>query len=98
MELFDKHLSEDGKGVHYDKLAADPIFHLFVRATAELQAVDIEPLGREERIAFFLNTYNVIIIHALALVGPAKNFFERRDSISANLASLFSCLKKLQYK
>ncbi len=78
LELFDKHLSEDGKGVHYGKLAEDPIFHLFVRATAELQAVDIGPLTREERIAFFLNTYNVIIIHALALVGPAKNFFERQ--------------------
>lgn len=68
--------------MHYDALAADPSFHLFVRASSELQTVDITPLNREERIAFFLNTYNVIIVHALAFLGPAKNFFERYSSQS----------------
>lgn len=77
LELFDKHLSEDGKNVKYSAMAEDPVFHLFVRATHELQVVDLEPLTREERIAFFLNTYNVLIVHALTMVGPAKNFLER---------------------
>ena len=81
LELFDKHLSEDGKGVQYEAMAVDPVFHLFVRATHELQVVDIEPMNREERMAFFLNTYNVLIIHALTLVGPAKNFLERYAAI-----------------
>lgn len=98
LELFDRHLSEDGKSVQYEALAKDPLFHLFVRATAELQRVDIGPLSREERIAFFLNTYNVLIVHALALVGPAKNFFERCELLpylslkEQSVSSIYSCM------
>lgn len=77
LELYEAHLSPDGKGVRYSHLAADPLFRLFVTATAELRGVEVGPLGPEERKAFFLNTYNVIIVHALAVVGPASNFLER---------------------
>ena len=39
--------------------------------------VDVTNLSREERIAFFLNTYNALVVHALATFGPASNFLQR---------------------
>ena len=77
LELYEAHLSPDGKGVRYSEMAADPVFRLFVTATAELREADVSSLGPQERKAFFLNTYNVIIVHALAVIGPASNFLER---------------------
>ena len=77
LRLFDKHLADDGKSVKYGALAEDPDFWLFATATAELQGVDPTPLNREERIAFFLNVYNVLIIHAQVAFGGPSNFFSR---------------------
>ena len=37
LSLYGTHLSEDGRGVDYTALKADPDFALFVAATAELQ-------------------------------------------------------------
>ena len=39
--------------------------------------VDVTSLSREERIAFFLNTYNALVVHALATFGPASNLLQR---------------------
>lgn len=75
--LFDRHLSADGRVVKYKMLKQDPDFQLFITATAELQGVDPTPLSREERIAFFLNIYNVLIVHAQAALGGPHNLLSR---------------------
>lgn len=72
--LYERHQSEDGK------LVQDPEFQLFVTATAELQAVDPISLKRDERIAFFINIYNVLIVHAQAVLGGPRSFLARSDS------------------
>ena len=75
--LYDSHLAADGRSVDYSALTKDPGFPLFVTATAELQAVDPSPLDRDQRIAFFLNTYNVLIVHAQAVRGGPSGLLER---------------------
>ncbi|KAG2439584.1 hypothetical protein HXX76_004936 [Chlamydomonas incerta] len=65
LRLYDKHLSADGRAVSYGALRADPLFRDFVAATAELQKVDLGPLSREELMAFAINLYNALIVHAL---------------------------------
>ena len=75
--LYDAHLTSDGRSLDYSALSKDPGFPLFVTATAELQAVDPSPLNRDERIAFFLNTYNVLIVHAQAVLGGPSGLLER---------------------
>lgn len=78
LELYDKHLSPDGRGVSYKKIKTDPKFWEFVDATAELQQVDLTPLTREELMAMFINLYNAAIIHGLVVYGT-----QQLDTLSA---------------
>eukprot|EP00959_Pyramimonas_sp_CCMP1952_P234653 4902888-Pyramimonas_sp.AAC.1 len=34
-------------------------------------------MSREEKIAFFINVYNMLVIHATVVRGPPKNTAER---------------------
>ena len=60
--LYDKHLAADGKAVDYEGLSADPDFQLFVDASAELQKLDVSAFSREERLAFWINIYNILVV------------------------------------
>lgn len=62
LALYDKHLASDGRAVDYKGLAGDPEFSAFVDATAELQKVDMSSLSREERMAFWINIYNILVV------------------------------------
>ena len=77
LQLYDKHLTGDGKALNYEALRSDPDFKTFANATAELQKVELMPLTREERMAFFINIYNAVVVHALAIFGPASNLQQR---------------------
>jgi len=39
-------------------------FAAYVEATGELQVVDLHPLTRSERTAFFINVYNAMVAGA----------------------------------
>ena len=67
LALYDKYLAPDGRAVDYKGLAADVEFSDFVDATAELQKVDMAGLSREERMAFWINIYNILVVCSLCL-------------------------------
>lgn len=77
LELYDKHLSEEGKSVDYSGLAKDELFKQFEVAATEMQQIDVAPLSRSERIAFFLNVYNILVVHSHARLSPPSNFIQR---------------------
>ena len=77
LQLYDEHLTADGKALNYEALRKDPMFKSYANATAELQKVDIASLDRQERKAFFINIYNAVVVHALAVFGPASNLQQR---------------------
>ena len=77
LRLYDKHLTADGKALNYEALRRDAIFKTYANATAELQKVDIATLDQPERMAFFINIYNTVVVHALAVFGPASNLQQR---------------------
>lgn len=56
-------------------LATD--FAEYTRAAGELQKVQLEGLSREERMAFFINIYNALIVHGLVQFGTAENWIKR---------------------
>jgi hypothetical protein len=74
LSLYDTHMTVDGKKVNYKAMARDPAFRLYVDAAAELQKVDLASLStrREEAMAFWINVYNAMVVHATAAVGPAE--------------------------
>ena len=49
---------------------------MYVKRTAELQRVKIEDAPREEKLAFFINVYNALVIHAFVAVGPPVNMWQ----------------------
>lgn len=49
----------------------------FVEASAELQAVDPSGLPENERKAFFINLYNIMIVHANVVIGAPKTASDR---------------------
>ena len=39
--------------------------------------VNLYQMTRDERIAFFINIYNALVVHAMALFGPAETTLKR---------------------
>ncbi|CEG01687.1 Domain of unknown function DUF547 [Ostreococcus tauri] len=82
LKLYDEFLSADGRAVDYAGLRASAGFKDFVESSEELQRVNLNALSREERIAFFINVYNALVIHATCVFGAPKNTIERLDFFS----------------
>lgn len=49
LDLYERHLAEDGSAVDYKGLRRDPAFADYVDATAELQHVDLAAMSEPER-------------------------------------------------
>ena len=78
LALYDTHLADDGAAVDYDGLRRDPRFRAYVDLAASLDDVDLGRLdSKEAKLAFWINTYNSLIVHALTVVGPAENTLQR---------------------
>jgi len=60
-------ISEEGRAVDYSALKESDLFKEYLERTKSLKAVDLGSLERTEKIAFFLNIYNSLTIHSLAL-------------------------------
>lgn len=63
--------------VDYKGISQSKKFEAYVRATAELKRVDLSTLSREEKVAFFVNVYNALVIHAFVVQGPPNNTWKR---------------------
>ncbi|KAG2502191.1 hypothetical protein HYH03_000678 [Edaphochlamys debaryana] len=95
LELYDAHLSPDGRSVSYGAIRADPRFARFVAATAELQKVDLSPLPRSELMALGLNLYNALIVHALVALRMTRMGSAERATFFSRTAKY--CIGGLDY-
>ncbi|XP_006819587.1 uncharacterized protein LOC102804375 [Saccoglossus kowalevskii] len=77
LAIYSDFLSSDGKSVDYKGIAESKKFNLYVKTTAELIRLDMNSLKREEKLAFFINIYNALVIHANVKVGPPVNLWQR---------------------
>jgi GH15 family glucan-1,4-alpha-glucosidase len=76
---------EAGTGrVAYEKMQQSEIFQTYLRLSNDLKNMDLAALAsREEKIAFWINLYNVIVIHGVIALGirdsvkEVWNFFRR---------------------
>ncbi|XP_067051078.1 uncharacterized protein [Acropora muricata] len=77
LTLYSKFLSKDGRGVDYVAMGESEDFKAYIKHTAELQRVKLEGMTREETLAFFINIYNALVIHANVVRGPPVNLWQR---------------------
>lgn len=77
LQLFSEHLSPDGKCVDYKAMSLSPAFQRYCDLAVRLQRVELRSLSREEKLAFFINTYNALVIHGNLRLGAPTNMWQR---------------------
>ncbi|KAI0560195.1 DEP domain containing protein [Gracilaria domingensis] len=63
--------------VDYSSLAKSEQFRKYTLAAAELQHVQLVALNQDERLAFFVNVYNALCLHAHVVHGHPNSVFRR---------------------
>ncbi|XP_034740889.1 uncharacterized protein zgc:152951 isoform X1 [Etheostoma cragini] len=77
LKLFSEHLSADGKSVDYKGMSVNPAFERYCELAIQLQRVELLSLSREEKLAFFINIYNALVIHGYLRLGAPSNMWQR---------------------
>ncbi|XP_030642057.1 uncharacterized protein zgc:152951 [Chanos chanos] len=77
LKLYSDHLSADGKTVDYKAMSRSPSFEHYCELAVQLQRVELLSLSREEKLAFFINIYNALVIHGNLRIGFPKNVWQR---------------------
>ncbi|XP_038576186.1 uncharacterized protein zgc:152951 [Micropterus salmoides] len=77
LKLFSEHLSADGKSVDYKGMSVNPAFERYCELAIQLQRVELLSLSREEKLAFFINIYNALVIHGYLRMGAPTNMWQR---------------------
>ncbi|KAM8855529.1 uncharacterized protein AB9W97_020360 isoform 2-T2 [Spinachia spinachia] len=77
LKLFSDHLSADGRSVDYKGMLGNPAFDRYCELAVQLQRVELLSLGREEKLAFFINIYNALVIHGSLRLGAPTNMWQR---------------------
>lgn len=76
--ILEAYTSVDGKHVDYRSIHGSEEFARYLRIVEELQRVDLQDMPREEKLAFFINLYNMMAIHAILAWGHSPGALERR--------------------
>jgi hypothetical protein len=70
--------------VAYERMRASPLYDRYVEISRCLNRLDLDRLGdRTDRLAFWINLYNVLVIHGVIALGivdsvkEVRNFFRR---------------------
>ncbi|KAJ8399622.1 hypothetical protein AAFF_G00410330 [Aldrovandia affinis] len=77
LKLYSDHLSADGKLVDYKAVSRSPSFERYCELAVQLQRVELRTLSREEKLSFFINIYNALVIHGNLRLGSPKNMWQR---------------------
>eukprot|EP01125_Pyxidicula_operculata_P018614 TRINITY_DN6623_c0_g1_i1.p1 TRINITY_DN6623_c0_g1~~TRINITY_DN6623_c0_g1_i1.p1 ORF type:complete len:1121 (+),score=202.26 TRINITY_DN6623_c0_g1_i1:125-3487(+) len=99
-KLYSKYLDMDGVMLDLKSFKESSEFFKFRLATAELQRVDIHSLSEEEKFAFFLNMYNILVIHGTAIIGAPTSYFSRSSffkKVSYNVGGYRFSLDEIEH-
>ena len=77
LDLYGSFLNADGTRVDYEGMKESEKFEEYKTVAAELQRCDPRLLNRNDRMAFFINVYNALIVHATIVKGVPDNALKR---------------------
>ncbi|KAK9275338.1 hypothetical protein L1049_022602 [Liquidambar formosana] len=80
--ILESYASEDRRHVDYVAISNSEEFRRYVNLAQDLHRVDIQELSADEKLAFFLNLYNAMVIHAVIRVGCPEGVIDRRSFFS----------------
>ena len=58
-------------------MSLSPLWQHFKVMVADLQEADLKHLTRDQRLAFFINIYNVLVIHGTVVRGVPDSMYSR---------------------
>ncbi|RDX91371.1 hypothetical protein CR513_26662, partial [Mucuna pruriens] len=76
--ILESYASDDRQHVDYEAISKSEEFRRYVNMTQDLQRVNLLDLSEHEKLAFFLNLYNAMVIHAVISVGCPEGVIDRR--------------------
>ncbi|KAL5132958.1 Glutaredoxin [Glycine soja] len=80
--ILESYASDDRQHVDYEAISRSEEFRRYVNLTQDLQRVNLLELSENEKLAFFLNLYNAMVIHAVISVGCPEGAIDRRSFFS----------------
>ncbi|KAL2337409.1 hypothetical protein Fmac_011855 [Flemingia macrophylla] len=80
--ILESYASDDRQHVDYEAISKSEEFRRYVNMTQDLQRVNLSELSENEKLAFFLNLYNAMVIHAIISVGCPEGVIDRRSFFS----------------
>ncbi|KAG5009292.1 hypothetical protein JHK87_017807 [Glycine soja] len=80
--ILESYASDDRQHVDYEAISRSEEFRRYVNLTQDLQRVNLLELSENEKLAFFLNLYNAMVIHAVISVGCQEGVIDRRSFLS----------------
>ncbi|KAK3040149.1 hypothetical protein RJ639_028399 [Escallonia herrerae] len=81
--ILESFASEDQQHLDYAGISNSEEFRRYITLVQDLHRVNIFVLSANEKLAFFLNLYNAMVIHAVIMVGhPGGGVIDRRSFYS----------------
>ncbi|KAK7844927.1 hypothetical protein CFP56_010113 [Quercus suber] len=76
--ILESYASDDRRHVDYTAISNSEEFRRYVNLVQELHRVNLLALSENEKLAFFLNLYNAMVIHAVIRIGCPEGVIDRR--------------------
>ncbi|KAI5058421.1 hypothetical protein GOP47_0026591 [Adiantum capillus-veneris] len=76
--IVDQFVSEDGRHVDFEGISKSAEFKRYLSIVHQLQRINFLGSTREEKLAFFINLYNAMAIHAVMVLGHPDGPLDRR--------------------
>ncbi|KAK6921436.1 Glutaredoxin [Dillenia turbinata] len=77
--ILESYASEDRRHIDYFAISNSEEFRRYVNLAQDLHRVDVVELSSNEKLAFFLNLYNAMVIHAMIRVRRPNGGIDRRS-------------------
>mmetsp|Transcript_18217 Transcript_18217/g.41375 ORF Transcript_18217/g.41375 Transcript_18217/m.41375 type:complete len:500 (-) Transcript_18217:287-1786(-) len=96
--LQSRYTDSDGL-IDYAAISKDSDFWKFAESTCEFQKLDVSSLNLSQKKAFFINLYNLMVLHAFAQVGIPQTSFRRMsffDTVGYSVGGHFFSLNDIE--
>ncbi|XP_022146327.1 uncharacterized protein LOC111015565 [Momordica charantia] len=80
--ILESYASEDLQHVDYLSISNSEEFRRYINLVLELHRVNLLELSHDEKLAFFLNLYNAMVIHGLIRFGRPEGVIDRKSFFS----------------
>ncbi|XP_006407397.2 uncharacterized protein LOC18025327 [Eutrema salsugineum] len=77
--ILESYSSDDHSLVDYMRISQSEEFRRYLNLAQDLQRLKLQELSTDEKLAFFLNLYNAMVIHALIRIGRSDGMIARRS-------------------